>query len=298
LREAVSQATRTWVSGVGDDANPCSRTAPCKTFAGAISKTAAAGEINCLDSGGFGAITITKSIAIICEGVVGGILGSGTNGVNVNGAGVTVYLSGLDIEGGGTGLNGVNVLQGNVVTIHKTTIRGFGASNNSGVKVAPASGTTLVAIVNSIIVDSPSGAAPGSGVLVAPTGSGSVNLTIDNTQINNNGGGVRADGSTSTGTIRGVLRGVTISGNARSGILANSNGPVVRLLVDNSSMSFNPVGVTANGAGAAVALTRSAVTHNTTGLSVGGGIIQSYGDNEIDNNPSGDGPAPTPIAHR
>ncbi len=50
-----AQAFRTWVSGVGDDANPCSRTAPCKTFAGAISKTALNGEINCLDPAGFGA---------------------------------------------------------------------------------------------------------------------------------------------------------------------------------------------------------------------------------------------------
>ena len=65
---AQAQATRTWVSGVGDDANPCSRTAPCKTFAGAISKTAASGEIDCLDPGGFGAVTITKAITIKCDG--------------------------------------------------------------------------------------------------------------------------------------------------------------------------------------------------------------------------------------
>src|SRR3989440_10882628 len=71
---ASAQATRTWVSGVGDDANPCSRTAPCKTFPGAISKTAAGGEINCLDPGGFGAVTITKSIAIKCHYTEGGIL--------------------------------------------------------------------------------------------------------------------------------------------------------------------------------------------------------------------------------
>src|SRR5438034_6795936 len=75
---AYAQATRTWVSGVGDDANPCSRTAPCKTFAGAISKTAAAGEINCLDPGGFGAVTITKAITIACEGVTAGVLAAGT----------------------------------------------------------------------------------------------------------------------------------------------------------------------------------------------------------------------------
>ena len=61
---AHAQATRTWVSGVGDDANPCSRTAPCKTFAGAISKTAAHGEISVLDPGPYGAVTITKSITL------------------------------------------------------------------------------------------------------------------------------------------------------------------------------------------------------------------------------------------
>jgi hypothetical protein len=81
---AAAQATRTWVSGVGDDANPCSRTAPCKTFAGAISKTAVAGEINCLDPGGFGAVTITKAITISCEAGTAGVLVSGTNGIVVN----------------------------------------------------------------------------------------------------------------------------------------------------------------------------------------------------------------------
>src|ERR1035437_1207272 len=84
LTPANARATRTSVSGVGDDANPCSRTAPCKTFAGAISKTAAAGQINCLDPGGFGAVTITKSIAIQCDGVEGGVLVAGTNGITVN----------------------------------------------------------------------------------------------------------------------------------------------------------------------------------------------------------------------
>src|ERR1044071_7744479 len=86
IQPANAQATRTWVSGVGNAANPCSRTAPCKTFAGAISKTAAGGEINALDPGGYGAVTITKSITI--DGTkgagFGSILASGTNGVNVN----------------------------------------------------------------------------------------------------------------------------------------------------------------------------------------------------------------------
>src|SRR5579859_8292945 len=79
------QASRTWVSGVGDDANPCSRTAPCKTFAGAISKTAVSGEIDCLDPAGFGAVTITKAITLRCDGASnGGVLVAGTNGIVIN----------------------------------------------------------------------------------------------------------------------------------------------------------------------------------------------------------------------
>src|SRR5436853_4497805 len=113
---AQAQATRTWVSGVGDDVNPCSRTAPCKTFAGAISKTAAGGEIDCLDPGGFGTVTITKSILI--DGThgagFGSILASGTNGVNVNDSAsgspntIVVRLHSLSINGAGTtlGING------------------------------------------------------------------------------------------------------------------------------------------------------------------------------------------------
>src|SRR5271154_4646234 len=100
---ASAQATRTWISGVGDDVNPCSRTAPCKTFAGAISKTAAGGEIDCLDPGGFGAVTITKSITLDCGGGVGGEVGSilvtGTNGITINGAGAQVKIRNITING-------------------------------------------------------------------------------------------------------------------------------------------------------------------------------------------------------
>lgn len=126
VTSAHAQATRTWVSGVGDDANPCSRTAPCKTFAGAISKTAPAGEINVLDPGGFGAVTITKSISIISDSIEAGVLVSGTNGIIVN-AGATdrILLSGLDIDGIGTGLNGVRILQAGNVTIRNSSIRNF-----------------------------------------------------------------------------------------------------------------------------------------------------------------------------
>src|SRR5437762_489145 len=111
-----AQASRTWVSGVGDDANPCSRTAPCKTFAGAISKTAAGGEIDALDPGGFGAVTITKSMTISGEGTLASILSSGVNGIIINNATVTtpivVTLRNLAINGAGTtlGTNGIRML--------------------------------------------------------------------------------------------------------------------------------------------------------------------------------------------
>src|SRR3954447_25498326 len=110
---ASAQATRTWVSGVGDDVNPCSRTAPCKTFAGAISKTAIGGEIDALDPGGFGTVTITKAITI--DGTAGqgfgSILASGTNGINISAtANDTVTIRNLSINGApGTGLNGISI---------------------------------------------------------------------------------------------------------------------------------------------------------------------------------------------
>src|SRR5712672_2878373 len=129
--------SRTWVSGVGDDANPCSRTAPCKTFAGAISKTAAGGEINCLDPGGFGAVTITKAMTIACEGVTACVLAAGTNGIIVNaGASDQVTLRGLDINGFGTGLNGIRFLAGKALIvdncqIYEFTTHALGVSGSS-----------------------------------------------------------------------------------------------------------------------------------------------------------------------
>src|SRR6185312_10217402 len=112
-----AQATRTWVSGVGNDANPCSRTAPCKTFAGAISKTAAHGEINVLDPGGYGAVTITKSITILSESIDAGVLVAGTNAIVISaGATDVVELTGLNFNGlvgtASPGLTGVKIISG------------------------------------------------------------------------------------------------------------------------------------------------------------------------------------------
>src|SRR5689334_10032996 len=128
---AHAQATRTWVSGVGDDANPCSRTAPCKTFAGAISKTAPGGEINCLDPGGFGTVTVTKSMTISCEAGTAGVLASaGLNGVNFSGGAADyLYLKGLDFEGINKGTspagNGISFNTGALLHVEDCSIRDF-----------------------------------------------------------------------------------------------------------------------------------------------------------------------------
>ena len=127
---AQAQAIRTWVSGVIDDANPCSRTAHCKTCAGAISKTAAGGEISVLDPGGFGAVTITKAITLNGDGTLAAILAAGTNGVVVNaGANDTVVLRNLSINGAGTGTNGIRYLTAKVLVVEEITLSGFTQNN-------------------------------------------------------------------------------------------------------------------------------------------------------------------------
>src|SRR5712691_1537955 len=142
---ANAQATRTFVSGVGNDANPCSRTAPCKTFAGAISKTAPAGEINVLDPGGFGAVTITKSITIQAIGTEAGVLVSGTNGIVVAaGATDVVNLVGLDFNGVNNSADGVRVQSAAEVHIHNCIIREF---TTAGVHVIPNAGVNTHVLV-------------------------------------------------------------------------------------------------------------------------------------------------------
>jgi hypothetical protein len=176
---AQAQASRTWVSGVGDDANPCSRTAPCKTFAGAISKTATGGEINTLDAGGFGAVTITKAITIAAEGTgEAGVLASGTNGIIVNApAGSLVNLRGLQIEGVGTGSSGVLVLGGDV-HVDNCAIRNFRGTPGVGIN-SQGSVRSRVFVANSMIVGNK------VGIQSIPTAAGSVIIqdsTIDRNQ--------------------------------------------------------------------------------------------------------------------
>jgi hypothetical protein len=213
---ASAQATRTWVSGVGDDANPCSRTAPCKTFAGAISKTAASGTINCLDSGGFGAVTIGKGLTIRCVGVEGGVLVAAGNGVVVAAASTdNVTLDGLDFEGlspPNASSNGVLVNSGGKVYINNSRIHQFG---QNGVLVNSTASVSHVFINDSIIHN---------------TGVGGVNVTgpnnvasLTNVKILTTGNfSVQANGA---GTLVGVE--TSVLNDSPVGISAINGGQVV-----------------------------------------------------------------------
>lgn len=204
---ANAQATRTWVSGVGDDANPCSRTAPCKTFAGAISKTAGGGEINVLDPGGFGGVTITKSLTIKSVGVEAGVLVSGTNAI----------IEGLDIEGLGTGLNGVTFLQGSLLIINNCTINKF---TQSGVNAASSTAGARTVINKSVITSNGTNAVANTGGV---TVSGSNIVNINDTLIQNNlNYGVQATGGS-------AIAAFTRSIVTPTGIVSVSSGGLVSI---------------------------------------------------------------------
>jgi hypothetical protein len=283
---ASAQATRTWISGVGDDANPCSRTAPCKTFQGAISKTATGGEINCLDSAGFGAVTITKSISLYCEGTINGVLASSTNGIIINGAGISVLLSGFDLEGFGNGLNGVRFVNGSSLHIRNSTIRGFRNTNAFGVNFAPTdvAGATLI-LDNVTIIDNGSATGVTGGVLIAPAAGVPVTALIANSRISdNNRGGIRIDGANAGSTVQATLSGNEIADN-QVGVYARSipGGGTVNVALSNNVVSGNSsTGVLAEDALATINATGNAITQNSNGIrSLTGGNLVTFGDNSL-----------------
>lgn len=276
---ANAQATRTWVSGVGDDVNPCSRTAPCKTFAGAISKTATGGEIDCLDPGGFGAVTITKSITI--DGTYGAgfgsILSSGTNGVIVNDTTnvAVVSLRNLSINGAGTGLDGVRFLAGKELNVESCAIFGFKSSGSSdGIDVsltAAVAGNQRVFIKDTIIRDN-----AGNGIRAANTGAGgAVNLTVENTRSFQNNNGMSA--STAS---RWIVKDSSFNVNASAGVEAAAGQLGIDL--DNCLMHSNVNGILLSAGTVRIANCR--ITNNNNGINFTGGTLATYGDNKIDGN--------------
>jgi len=276
---ARAQATRTWVSGVGDDANPCSRTAPCKTFAGAISKTAAGGEINCIDPGGFGALTITKSITIVCDNTETGVLVSGTNGINIAaGATDVVTLRGLDIDGNGTGLAGINVTTVGFLHVQKSLIRNFrGPASGFGIRFVPTNAASQLSVSDTTLSEN------SAGILIQPSGTGSASVVLYRVGLEHNGNGLSVDGTNSTGTpISVTLRDVVAAGNSITGIVANttSGKAITRVIIDRGVVVNNVTGISSQGT-ADILFGNTTIHGNGTGITFAtNATLRSYGTNE------------------
>jgi parallel beta helix pectate lyase-like protein len=271
-----AQASRTWVSGVGDDANPCSRTAPCKTFAGAISKTAAAGEINIIDPAGYGGVTITKSITINGGGSFASILVSGTNGVIVNvGASDVVTIRNVSINGLGTGLSGIKMLGSGSLFVENVDIHQF---TDKGIDFQP-TGAAQLFVTNAAIRNT------GGGILVKPAAGISTTAQVRDSILEQNVYGIRAEDRSSVSIERS-----TAAGNLNNGFLAISASQAVQMTIDSSIASNNrnpsssSSGIHSNGALSTIRISNVVVTNNDIGLTLAGGSVASWGNNKIAGN--------------
>ena len=281
---AQAQATRTWVSGVGDDLNPCSRTAPCKTFAGAISKTAKDGEISVLDPGGYGAVTITKSIYINgTHGAgYGSILSSLVNGVIINitdAADVrkAVRLRSLDINGASTGINGVSILAANRVWVEDSVIDGTtgnGTTSGIGIRVATAASINLY-VADTMIHKHQTG-------LRVNTTAGFAVANIRNSNIEGNATGVDASSNSFV-----TIEDSRFYNNTTAGVTASVSG--AQLTITQSVLSNNGIGINA-AAGSVVRALSNQVLYNTTGFGGTTAVIQTDGQNRNAGNTSAGAP--------
>jgi hypothetical protein len=262
-----AQATRTWVSGVGDDANPCSRTAPCKTFAGAISKTAPCGEISVLDPGGFGAVTITKAITINGTGTLAGILASLTNGVIVN-AGVndTVILRDISINGACNGINGIRFIGGKTLVVDHCWINGF---TTRGIDVAKTADGTQLKVFNTDITNV-------NTAIGASTTVGGVSVDTDNITVQAAVNGINYV-SNASGTVTESMFTRCIGGTSVSA----GNGCVVN--VTHCHFRSNSTAINA-AAGSVVRVNENELFDNINGLAGTAASFQSGGNNKLAGN--------------
>jgi hypothetical protein len=281
-------ATRTWVSGVGDDVNPGSRTAPCKTFAGAISKTDAGGEINAIDPGGFGAVTITKALTI--DGGTGSgwasILAAATNGIIINApSNATVRLRNLSINGFQTGLTGIRIVAARAVIIEDCEIFGFAGGiagiGGIGVHDVRSAGGSL-GIINSNINSNV------SALVVRPaTGTTRITVSLENVRAYFNAGHAII---ASSGVAATVSRSV-LSFSGGSGLVAEQPSGTTEVNVEGCVFTSNSTGITVISGTPTVRLSDSTIVNNTTGIALSGGTVSSYGNNRIEANGSGNAPS-------
>ena len=288
---SMARATvRTWVSGVGDDAFPCSRTAPCKTYAGAISKTDKDGEISTLDPGGFGTVTITKSITI--NGGNGGqgygsIMASGTTGIIINITSGTdvrkaVRLDWLNINGASTGIDGVRMVAGNTLNVENTVIDGF-TSHGINLNYTAAATGVVLSVHNSTIRN-----CVGAGIRTNAFTGGQIKTAISNVHITKCGTGVDQVNGT-LGSIHDSMISFCTTGIQTA---EPSAGSVVNIdttsLTNNSGTAVNVVG------GSRARIANCFIAQNNVSLAPAANV-DSGGNNNIVGNTTNTAPAGTPF---
>jgi len=273
---AQAQASRTWVSGVGDDANPCSRTAPCKTWAGAISKTAACGEIDALDPGGFGAVTITKSITLDGTGTFASILASLVNGIVINAAATDVItIRGISIDGFCNGINGINVLSAKTVNVEDCVIFRFNTGN--GITVNDANGANLN-VRHTVIRDNTL-----DGINVTSSG-GFINVTLDDVGLTGNANGLHARSGSKV-----TARSCVFSNNSTNGVFVDAaQAQFAFASIWHSQLSMNGgngirAGNAGNVGGSGAEISQNQIDRNTSnGVLVStAGVVNTFTNNDI-----------------
>lgn len=277
---AYAQSARTFVSSYGSDSNPCSRQAPCRSFATAITKTAAGGEINTLDPGGYGAFEITKAISIVSGlGEAGVLVPEGGTGITINaGANDQINLRGLAIEGAGVGATGIRLNSGGSLTITNCVVRNL---TTAGIDIEPTADTRFT-ITDTLVSDTQN-----VGLYVYPQGLGSSRGHIERVTSSRNQYGFFLNGTTPAN--RGQVY-VTIVDSAASqnnkGVGYGIFGDHALVYVARSTMTGNKVGF--NSQTATMYLGSSLIGANGVGVMCAG-TVRSYGDNKIDFNDNGDG---------
>jgi Right handed beta helix region len=290
--------SQTFVSGTGDNSNPCTRSSPCLTFAGAFNKTLPHGEINCLDSGPFGGMFINGSVTVRCTGVEGGsLVSSPTNGILIQAESTdVVVIEGLDFEGLAQGDNGIQIISAGSVTIRNCRIAGFGAASPSGNGIFVQNTNSMELLVVDSVIENNANA----GVYLQPqTGSTNLLATINRVQINNNKFGVVADGTMTSGKINGTVRDSTVGNNSQNGITASATTASNDvLIVDNVSVIDNGNnGLAASGSTAGLLVSNSTIFGNAGGIhTANSASIVSYGNSRLNGNNGNDGAFTATIA--
>lgn len=266
-----AQSVRTWVSGTGDDVNPCSRSAPCRTFAGALSKTAEAGEISVLNPGSYGTVTINKAVTINGNGALAGINAAGATGVTVNVTTnpetATVILREIAINGMQTGSNGIRYLAGKTLMVDHCWIHSIGSGIGISADLA-ANGNLKV--IDTVIED----IRFGIGIVMTSDARSELLATIDGTRIMNcSGAGIVAQDH-----VRAAINNSIITHNL-NGILTTPVGTDSLLNVDHVAISYCPgTALSAAGSGSEIRVSDSMIAQNATGVS---GNVRSFQGNSL-----------------